>query len=317
MEEIWNPIVCQDIKIGWYEVSNLGRVRHAKYKRLLSPFKSKGYMRIGLITNNRGQQKFPVHRLVATAFVNGYSEEKHFVNHIDGNKFNNTAENLEWVTASENTIHAIQTGLLKVVTGENNGHATITEKEARRICQLLLETNGEDLLVSQLAKDEGIIASPGLVGHIKRKSTWKIVSDDYFDENHFKISSYIELKQTDVVCICQSLLDNEFDIDSTMNDCTNIPNLTIGKVNHIRAKNCWVKISDRYFFEEDVDTNHPLHKAVALVTDIRTNHIYISNLTRCSVYIADILNITPRLIHDKLVNFEDRIGDIFHVKYVL
>lgn len=317
MEEIWKPIICQDIKIGWYEVSNLGRIRHTKYKRLLSPFKSKGYMRIGLITNNRGQQKFPVHRLVATAFVDGYTEERHFVNHIDGNKINNTAENLEWVTASENTIHAIQTGLLKVVTGERNGQSTISEAEARRICELLIENDGKCLLVSELARQEGIVVSSTLVGHIKRKSTWKIVSDEYFNDNYFSISTYIELTSDAVIRICESLLDNEFNIKLTYNECRDVPNITAGKINHIRNKNCWTNISDRYFFEEDVDTSNDLHKVVVSVTDKQTGYSYISNITRCSVYIADILNVFPRIIHDELINFKNRIGDKFYVEYII
>lgn len=249
MEEIWKPIVCQDIKIGWYEVSNLGRVRHAKYKRLLSSFKSKGYMRIGLMTNDRGQQKFPVHRLVAIAFVEGYSEERHFVNHIDGNKFNNTPENLEWVTASENTIHAIKTGLLTIAHGEQNGSSKLREVDVHLICELFLDTG-------------------------------------------FNVPRTSEL------------LNLPFEISKT-------------NLYHIKNKEQWLEITDRYFFEEDTNINHPLHNAVALITDRRTNHMYASNFTRCSVYIADVLNVTPRSIHDKLINFKDMIGDVFYVKYIL
>ena len=57
--------------------------------------------------------KFYIHRLVAECFVpnpNGYRE----VNHKDGNKRNNAAENLEWCTRSENVLHAYRTGLRHV-----------------------------------------------------------------------------------------------------------------------------------------------------------------------------------------------------------
>lgn len=57
------------------------------------------------------QELFYVHRIVAGAFIPN-PMSKPFVNHIDGNKLNNDISNLEWVTASENTQHAYETGLM-------------------------------------------------------------------------------------------------------------------------------------------------------------------------------------------------------------
>lgn len=189
MTEEWRPIVCQDIRVGWYEVSNLGEVRYKNTGRHLSPFLSKGYMRIGLMTNDRGQQKFPVHRLVAAAFVDGKTEERRFVNHIDGNKCNNRVDNLEWVTASENTVHAIRSGLLKIVNGENNGRANTTEKTVRDACELLLVFHGNVLKTYEFMLELGYTdITKGSLYHLRKKSTWVHVTDEYFQLDDFDSS---------------------------------------------------------------------------------------------------------------------------------
>ena len=58
------------------------------------------------------KKRFFVHRLVALHFCEGYQDSL-VVNHIDGNKLNNKAENLEWVTRSENDLHAYKLNLRK------------------------------------------------------------------------------------------------------------------------------------------------------------------------------------------------------------
>ena len=83
-----------------YEVSNLGRVRHARTKKVrkLNDIR-KGYL--GVCTR---QGNLLTHKHVALVFCPGWKEGLQ-VNHKDGNKHNNRATNLEWVTASENTLH--------------------------------------------------------------------------------------------------------------------------------------------------------------------------------------------------------------------
>lgn len=111
MQEIWKDVKGYE---GLYKISNLGNVlslnfNHSNYSKCLKPFDNDGYLRVAFNCNNQ-YKRFLVHRLVAEAFIPN-PENKPFINHIDGNKRNNNIDNLEWVSASENTRHAIRIGL--------------------------------------------------------------------------------------------------------------------------------------------------------------------------------------------------------------
>lgn len=98
---------------GYYQVSRTGVIRSfAKSNRRpqIPHVLAQGKDRKGYFRCNLNGKKVPVHRIVATAFVPN-PQGKEQVNHIDGNKENNNAENLEWCTAAENMRHAVQTGL--------------------------------------------------------------------------------------------------------------------------------------------------------------------------------------------------------------
>lgn len=89
---------------GLYMVSDSGIVKSCKTGKEKSPFKNRrGYIRVQLWKNNVGRA-FSVHRIVAEAFIPN-PEGKPQVNHIDENKENNAAANLEWNTQIENHNH--------------------------------------------------------------------------------------------------------------------------------------------------------------------------------------------------------------------
>jgi len=71
-----------------------------------------GYVVISVKDDNGREHRFFAHRLVALGLIPN-ADGKPFINHIDGNKENNSVANLEWVTARENLIHAYKTGLRK------------------------------------------------------------------------------------------------------------------------------------------------------------------------------------------------------------
>lgn len=99
-KEIWKDIEGYE---GRYQVSNLGRVKsfcayNGKKVRIRKTWHNKkGYEFVCLSRRN----SFPVHRLVAKAFVSGYKDGL-VVNHIDENPSNNRWNNLEWITSADN-----------------------------------------------------------------------------------------------------------------------------------------------------------------------------------------------------------------------
>lgn len=118
--EIWKDVPQFE---GKYQVSNLGRVKsldrmrylragvYGKHKGgLLIHNKSGRYETVSMIHKSGKKKTCLVHRLVANAFISNY-ENKQTVNHKDGNKSNNNADNLEWMSIEENNNHALSSGL--------------------------------------------------------------------------------------------------------------------------------------------------------------------------------------------------------------
>ena len=104
--EIWKTID------DWpnYEVSNLGEVRNKNTGAIMKQVLGRDGRYLSVFLCNNGKENTQrVHRLVAEAFLG--KEPDLMVNHIDGNKQNNRADNLEWCTAKENNNHAVANGL--------------------------------------------------------------------------------------------------------------------------------------------------------------------------------------------------------------
>lgn len=114
-----------------YDVSCYGRVRHnfKNHYRLLGGSKHKdGYIFVTL----HGKQ-IPLHRIVAKLFHGQDYKDGLIVNHIDGNKQNNFADNLEWVTQSDNIKHSYENNLQPKAVSTYKGKFTQEEREYIRM----------------------------------------------------------------------------------------------------------------------------------------------------------------------------------------
>jgi hypothetical protein len=157
-----------------YEVSDGGLVRRkagfwCKQDRLLKLHEERnGYIRVRLTNRTRQGEKFSVHRLVHEHF-NGPIPEGMTVNHINGNKQDNRASNLELATMREQMLHAYSTGLQKICRGEERGKvAKLTTRDIMDIRELYARGGHT---YQTLADIYGV--SNGCIGTVVKRTRWR------------------------------------------------------------------------------------------------------------------------------------------------
>ena len=134
--EFWKPVVFENIVPGRYKISDLGRIMDLKRNKLVPiSFNEKGYVIISLaiVSNYRHQRTFRMHRLVAIHFISDQSSTDLEIDHIDADKTNNRASNLEWVTHEENMRRANEKGLIPYKSGCDVYNAKFKKKEIKLI----------------------------------------------------------------------------------------------------------------------------------------------------------------------------------------
>lgn len=181
--EIW--LDCPEYE-KVYQVSNLGRVRskpifirhdgifgdengyikHVKIKN--QTVNRYGYLTTKLCYDGKCR-RLTIHRLVAKAFLtneNNYNQ----VNHINGNKFDNRLDNLEWVSASQNIQHAYDTGLMtsEHMQGSKHFNAKVNEEDVIEMRRLY---DNKEMKIKQISEKYNIGVSTTY--DICKRKTWK------------------------------------------------------------------------------------------------------------------------------------------------
>lgn len=109
-----------------YIITKEGQIINSRTNKTLKPQpNSKGYLRVTLCG-----KKYFVHRLVAEKYIPN-PKNKEQVNHKDGDKNNNSVENLEWVTNQENRNHAVENDLH--LQGDECPWAKLTSEQVKEI----------------------------------------------------------------------------------------------------------------------------------------------------------------------------------------
>ncbi len=175
--ERWRSILGYE---GIYEVSSLGTVRSLDREeswsyganrfrsgRVMTPaHATNGYLVIKLRKNGQRQQRV-VHRLVAEAFIEiPVSLMRPEVNHKNGLKQDNRVENLEWVSSSQNTRHALATGLMSVRRGESHHASKLTAIQVEEI----RDAYGKGAKQADLAHQFGV--NQTAISKIIRRTRW-------------------------------------------------------------------------------------------------------------------------------------------------
>lgn len=149
-----------------YQITSAGHVWSKNHNKFLIPnIVRSGYKMVRLSADGWSKD-FLIHRIVADHFVNN-PNNKPIVNHKDGDKLNNYWLNLEYVTDSENQLHALSLGLKRPKRGETHHNSKVTSDDVRQIRYLY--DQGET--VKEIGKKYNLHFAT--IHRIVTRQTWK------------------------------------------------------------------------------------------------------------------------------------------------
>lgn len=190
LKEIWKPIPIEVIK-DEFEISNFGLIRYTKTKKIKPRGLKSGYPCLRytyILEGKRRQKSIKVHKLVAKVFVhNDNPENKTIANHLNGDKFDSRASNLEWTTNSGNVQHAIDNGLITITKRAVVQYNLQTDKKIKifeSILQASKELNISDSAICNACSGKKISA-----GGYK----WKYVKENPNQTTNVNLSTFKQI----------------------------------------------------------------------------------------------------------------------------
>lgn len=206
-----------------YAVSYEGKVYSFKTNKFLKPFKdTQGYNYIECYANKK-KHRFAVHRLVAICFIPN-PDNLPEVNHKWGDKDDNKASSLEWVTPSQNVIHSMRTGL--------NSNPKFTEETVHKICKLL----EDGWRVCDISKSLGVERHN--ISGIKNGKAYRYISCDY---NLSSLPKPYKISDETVIKICELLSEGK-----NYSEIVEITGAKRRTIQEIKLRNHYKRISSNY-----------------------------------------------------------------------
>lgn len=186
------------------------------------------------VCHNNKAEWANMHVIVAECWLDKNNDPlKIEVNHIDGNKLNYSATNLEWVTKSQNQRHAIETGLKQ--KGEDLYNASLTETQVHSICQELQQgATTKDLSIKYEV-------SIDIIRKIKDGSTYFHIRSLYPINHNYKK----DFSESTVRWVCDKIIKGYS--DKSISEMSTNKDLVIIEIKRIRNKIRYVHITDEYF----------------------------------------------------------------------
>ena len=219
---IWKRVIIEGIE-SKYIINPDGEIINTETGRYMKGgLDARGYVRVTIREPSIGFKKaMKLHQLVAKAFIpnpHNYTQ----INHIDGNKQNNSIENLEWCTSKHNVQHAHRLGLRKGQPGTSNGACTHEEYEIRNVCELIAQGLG----ATAIARLTGL--ERGLIQDIINGRLWTTISKDYDFSKHKFQHSYKKYHEEINILIYRGYTNKE--IYDQMKNRVDIPLPTLKRI---------------------------------------------------------------------------------------